>query len=216
MLMTINQYWQNPNFRLFSVIAVLFLITFAIGTARNKRLQQVYFTYLHHALEPFSKKLRVGKVGSSGYVVVAKLAPPWYEIELTILLQPRDIALFWLANIFWGRGDRFIIRANRVQSPGYNLAFTAKGQQPASLVSKKPWLRVGEIEGYTLYVTEEKEKAFADRWRPFLNVVHSSLWQLVVQQQKEHIRALLWANKLPLEKWQDLISALLLETPKEG
>jgi len=207
---TLSQYWQNQNFQIFLVIAGLFLVSYAVGLLWNKRLREIYLTYLRYALREHCSKLKIRSVGSTGYVLnCTATQSPWRDVEISVLLQPREIVLFWLANALLGRGDRLAIRANRRQSPGYNLALTAKGQKPAALLSEKRWLPAGEVDGLLVYITADGDKGYLAEWGAFRLAARPALQQLVVQQQKVHLRALLWANKLSPEQLGHVVQVFL-------
>ncbi len=216
--MTLSQYWQNQNFRIFLVIAVLFLISYVVGLLWNKRLREIHLTYLRYALGDYCHKLKIQSVGSTGYALhcMAKDSP-WRDVEISILLQPREIVLFWITNALLGRGDRLAIRANRRQSPGYNLALTAKGQKPATLLSERPWLPAGEVGGLSVYVTTEDDAKHLSEWDAFRQAARPALQQLVVQQQKVHLRVLLWANRLSPDQLGKVVRIFLAgsEPPSE-
>jgi hypothetical protein len=67
--------------------------------------------WIVQGLRALGDQITVSRLGTSGFQVhVGKVQPPFKKIEVTILLEPREILLFWLFNLLRGKADSLVFK----------------------------------------------------------------------------------------------------------
>ncbi|MBI4673371.1 MAG: hypothetical protein HY741_17100 [Chloroflexi bacterium] len=118
--------FDNPGFILFVLAVLVVLGSFAWGTQYNVRRGNNALKWLQQGLSVIGEKTTLRWLGSS--VVELKLAKaqaPFRTFDVTIVLEPRDIPIFWALGRLDGRRDLMILRSQLVAAPRFD--FEARG-----------------------------------------------------------------------------------------
>ena len=99
----------------------LFLVLwYAAGYLYNRRQGQHLFFWLEQGLDVLGSKREAGWLGSpasGARVNILEAHPPFRRLELTLLLERREVPLLWLLDRLRGRRDWLVIKAT-LRSPG--------------------------------------------------------------------------------------------------
>lgn len=128
--------FDNPGFILFAIAVLLVLGWYAWGTQYNVRRGNDALKWLQQGLPVVGAKTTFRWLGSS--VVELKLAQagdPFRTFEVLIVLEPRDIPIFWLLGRMDGRRDLIIMRSQLVRAPKFDLE--ARGSEAWKATSAK-------------------------------------------------------------------------------
>jgi hypothetical protein len=91
----------------------LLVVWYVVGWRMNRKRGERLLEWILQGLRALSgDQITVSRLGTSGFQVnVAKAQVPFKTIEATILLEPREILLFWILNLLRGRGDYLVFKA---------------------------------------------------------------------------------------------------------
>jgi hypothetical protein len=100
------------------VAAFVLLGWFALGTVYNIRHGEAVLRWLQGGLPRLGPRTTLRWLGSSAVMLgIGKARPPFREVELAVVLEPRDVPWFWLVARGRGRRDLLILRAQLVSAP---------------------------------------------------------------------------------------------------
>jgi hypothetical protein len=100
-------------------LCIFLALWYGGGYLYNRRRGQRLFRWLETGLDVLGGEREAGWIGSSASgarVNVIHATPPFRRLELTLLLENREIPLLWLLDRLRGKQDRLIIRAT-LRSP---------------------------------------------------------------------------------------------------
>lgn len=118
--------FDSPGFILFVLAVIVVLGWYAWGTQYNVRRGNRALQWLQQGLPLIGEKTTLRWLGSS--VVELKLAQaqdPFRTFQALLVLEPRDIPLFWALGRMEGRRDLVILRSQLVRGPRFD--FEARG-----------------------------------------------------------------------------------------
>lgn len=154
----------------FFFLAVIVLVGwFAAGMFVNVRKGNRVARWLQEGLPVIGEKTTLRWLGSSGIELkIQKPRKPLVDVEVFILLEPRDIPLLWSYFHARGRRDVLIVRCHSSASPRFELeaadphAWSARGTQLEAV--RKQWNAVSApapADGVTAYCEGAPEFAQA-------------------------------------------------------
>jgi len=100
-------------------VCVVLALWYGTGYLYNRGRGQRLFRWLETGLDVLGGERESGWIGSSASgarINVLHADPPFRRMEITLLLETREVPLLWLLDHLRGRRDRLIIRAT-VRSP---------------------------------------------------------------------------------------------------
>ncbi|MFB3812639.1 MAG: hypothetical protein ACE14L_00895 [Terriglobales bacterium] len=107
---------------LFILVVLAVVGWFAVGTQFNVRRGHKTLAWLQQGLKLLGDKSTLRWLGSS--VVELKIQnarEPFRQVEVLIVLEPRDVALLWWIHHIRGRRDMLIIRAQLRSVPAFEF-----------------------------------------------------------------------------------------------
>jgi hypothetical protein len=96
------------------------LLWYVIGTWYSRRQGIRTLNWLREGLQSLGGQLHaawIGSAASGARVAVNKAAPPFRQLEVTFLLESRELLPLWVVNLLRGKRDELIIKAH-LRSPG--------------------------------------------------------------------------------------------------
>jgi hypothetical protein len=111
------------------------------GHLYNRRRGQRLFHWLEAGLGALDGEVESGWIGSpaaGARVNVTHTDPPFRRMEITLLLENREILPLWLLEHLRSRRDRLIIRAT-LRSPRRNEIEIGSARRKAARHRQKPW-----------------------------------------------------------------------------
>jgi hypothetical protein len=107
---------------LFFLVAIVFVSWFAAGMFLNVRRGNAVARWLQEGLPLLGERTTLRWLGSSGIELkIAKPRKPLMQVEIFILLEPRDIPFLWAYFHFRGRRDLLLLRCQTSGAPPFQL-----------------------------------------------------------------------------------------------
>jgi hypothetical protein len=100
--------------RIFLVIALLMLVWYVLGLWYSRRQSIRTLNWLREGLDSLGGQTHaswIGSAASGARIVVSTPRPPFRQLEVTYLLESRELLPLWLANLLRGKRDEIFIRA---------------------------------------------------------------------------------------------------------
>ncbi|HEY67636.1 MAG: hypothetical protein DRI79_13380 [Chloroflexi bacterium] len=111
------------------------------GHLYNRRRGQRLFHWLERGLEMLGGEVEAGWIGSpasGARINVIHAAPPFRRLEITLLLENREIPFLWLFDRLRGKRDWLIIRAT-LRSPRRGEMEVGSAKRKAARRREQPW-----------------------------------------------------------------------------
>lgn len=174
-------------------LSVLLFLWYVGGHLYNRRQGRWLRAWVEQGLQEIGEKWEGGWLGSpasGARILIHQAHPPFRQMELTLLLENREIPVLWLADRLQGKKDALMIRAT-CRSP-------QKGSIHAGLPSQVltppllAWYR--EKGPYGLLVAAQDSGTLRRREEIFswLNAYGPCLRRLVLQDEEPHL--VVWVN----------------------
>jgi hypothetical protein len=132
---------------LFTLVVVLFLGWFALGTQLNVRRGNAVLRWLQEGLTLVGQKATLRWLGSSAVELkVQDAAPPLRWVHIFVVLEPRDVPFLWWFFRARGRRDLLILRGQLRTMPRFELealdrrAWSTRGLERDA--KNKSWTRL--------------------------------------------------------------------------
>ncbi|GAB4526450.1 MAG: hypothetical protein Fur0018_11740 [Anaerolineales bacterium] len=104
---------MNPGQQAIIVVSVVLVVWYVAFSWVNRKRGVALYHWLRRGAEvlgPVSGAGWIGSAANGGQMVVEKAAPPFSRVELTFLLQSREILPLWLFNLWRGKRDELILK----------------------------------------------------------------------------------------------------------
>jgi hypothetical protein len=112
-----------------TVLVLLFLLWFALGTQRNLSRGHALLRWLQAGLPRLGEKTTVRWLGSSAVMLqIADPAPPLEAAQVNVVLEPRDVGFLWAWARQRGRRDFVILRGTLPAPPRFDLEAGGSGR----------------------------------------------------------------------------------------
>jgi hypothetical protein len=173
------------------LVAVGFLILFALGTQQNVRRGESFLTWLQSGLPVLGRRTTVRWLGSSAVELkINEPNSPFSATETLVVLEPRDVGWLWAWSRSRGRRDFIIIRGRLEQSPSFELeAGDTRGWTGADRLKRldpEAWHqdKWGDIQvAHTAGADTATIRRF---WQDF-DSVSNGVWRLSVRRDNPHL-----------------------------
>lgn len=157
-------------------------------------------------------------LGTSGFQVAIKGAKhPFKWIEMTVLLESREMHLVWLFNHLRGRRDLMLLKADLRTGPKTEVEIVPKKgritRKILNAIEEENWAR-GEIEGTNLMVLRKgKDMAgWAERLAPLLREHAHYVLRISLRKRSPHLLAnfsLSGLERVPAEETFGLLKEIV-------
>lgn len=170
----------------------LLVVWYIVGWQVNRRRGERLLAWILQGLRAFSDQITVSRLGTSGFQVnVGKAQAPFREMEVTILLQPREILLLWIFNRLRGRADHLVLKGTLRASPRGEVEMMKKRGRLAGRVLKGldegVWVRQETAGGLVMACRGEKGQQQVDAISPLLAGLSPRLLRLSLSKKAPHI-----------------------------
>ena len=103
------------------VLLVAVMVWFALGTGRNVRRGNQLLGWLQDGLPLLGRRTTLRWLGSSVVQLnISEPEKPFRELELLLVLEPRDLGALWALAHRRGRRDFIILRGRLVRAPRFS------------------------------------------------------------------------------------------------
>ena len=104
------------------LVLLVVLLVFTLGTRRNIQKGNDVLGWLQDGLPVLGRRTSFRWLGSSAVVLhIAEAADPFREAEVVIVMEPRDVMLWWVVSRRRGRRDFLILRGTLRGAPRFEL-----------------------------------------------------------------------------------------------
>ncbi len=182
-----------PEIATQAVIAfcVLLVIWYVVGWQVNRRRGMCLLEWIVQGLRASGEQITVSRLGTSGFQVsVGKAQAPFKRIEATILLEPREILLFWIFHLLQGRSDYLVFKGTLRASPqGEVEAMTRRhlaSQVPKGL-DEEGWISQETARGLVMAYRGKKGQPQADAISHLVEDLSPRLLRLSLSKKDPHL-----------------------------
>jgi hypothetical protein len=128
-------------------LAVGSAAAFALGSSWNMRRGNQALRWLREALPALGERTTLQWLGTSVVkLTIAKARKPFKDIEILIVMEPRDVPPFWLHGHLNGRRDTLIFRGRLREPPAFELEVLQPtlwtGREALAQLDQSAWKKV--------------------------------------------------------------------------
>jgi hypothetical protein len=169
----------------------LLVVWYVVGWQMNRRRGEQLLGWVLQGLRSLGDQITVSRLGTSGFQVNAeKVQAPFKKIEATILLQPREILLFWLFNLLRGRADQLVFEATLRVWPGSEIEVMKTGRLSRGVLEEldeKAWTCQETAGGLVMAYRGEKGQQQVDAVVHLLEGLSPRLLRLSLSKKVPHL-----------------------------
>jgi hypothetical protein len=141
------------------ILSIALVAWYFIGAQINRRRISRLLTWLKEGLRILGGETTIRWLGTSGFQVRVKGPKhPFKKMEMTFLLEPREMLLLWLFYLLKGRRDLLVIKSDLRSIPKTEVEILQKRNRMTRKILKaldeKTWVR-GEVKGTNLIVAKK-------------------------------------------------------------
>jgi hypothetical protein len=177
----------------YALILVLIgvMLVFSLGTRRNIRRGNALLVWLQDGLPLLGARTTFRWLGSTAAVLkIERATEPFREVEVVVVLEPRDVALLWAFSRRRGRRDFVILRGWLRRTPRFELEAGDErgwtGSDRLKGLDLGLWTQ-GEWAGIRVAHSAGADPAAARRLWDGLAGVSGGLWRLSVRRDQPHL-----------------------------
>ncbi len=167
---------------------------FAFGIVRNLRRGNAVLKWMQIGLPRLGERTTLRWLGSSAVDLnLAKAKPPFRQVQLLIVLEPRDVPWFWLIAHARGRRDMLIVRGQLLSAPQYEFDLLAPNSWSESERSGRADARQWAVEALASMnfrapqTTRSLSRSMASPLLQAAQHVHPSVWRLSTRREEPHL-----------------------------
>ncbi len=110
------------------VLIAIILGWFAFGVVWNIRRGNAVLRWMQGGLPRLGEKTTLRWLGSSAVALgIAKARSPFRQVDLLLVMEPRDVPWFWLLTHTRGRRDILIVRGQLMSAPRFEFDLLSPG-----------------------------------------------------------------------------------------
>ncbi len=181
-------------------LCVFLVLWYGSGHLYNRRRGQRLFGWLEAGLDLLGGEREAGWIGSpasGARVNVVHAAPPFRRLEITLLLQNREIPLLWLLDHLRARQDRLIIRATLRSPRRGEVEVRPRRRRTARRQSQEePWTWQEGAHGLLVAYQGHEARRQVSMLEPWLETYGAHLQGLVWRKRDPHIQLQMKAGGL--------------------
>jgi hypothetical protein len=170
-------------------LCVFLALWYGGGHLYNRRRGQRLFRWLEAGLDTLNGEVGSGWIGSpaaGARVNITHAAPPFRRMEITLLLENRELLPLWLLDHLRGRRDRLIIRAT-LRSPRRSEIEIGSARRKAARRQQKPWEWQDGPHGLAIAYQGIGAQQQVTALQPLLEAYGAHLHQFIWRKSDPHI-----------------------------
>jgi len=169
----------------------LLVVWYVVGWQMNRKRGERLLEWIVHGLRVLGDQITVSRLGTSGFQVnLGKAQAPFKRIEATILLEPREILLFWIFNLLRGRTDYLVFKATLRAWPRGEVEVMKTGRLSRGVLEElgeEAWTRQEAADGLVIACRGEKGQQQVDAISHLLEDLSSRLLRLSLSKKAPHL-----------------------------
>lgn len=196
-------------------LSIVLIVWYVIAGYLNRKKGIQIYRWLREGLETLGEVSNVhwiGSSGSGGQINLISAAPPFQSLEATFLLASREILPLWLFNLYRGKRDELILKADLRQPPALEIEVARKGDKEFSrllaLEQKLPFSQLPAPEGYQLAYRGRKKPGKIENLEGLLEMSLGMVRKISLQRKKTHLVLLVSLAELPDHPAGDFFTSL--------
>lgn len=175
------------------VLSVFLFLWYIGGHLYNRRRGRYLFRWLEEGLKVLGEDNQWGWLGSpasGARILIPQAHPPFHRMEITLLLENREIPILWLADRLQKKRDAVIIKATLRSSVGKEIQVGPPNElRSAAILS---WNREKGPHGLMVAYRGSGPPSPMAQLTPWLTRYGPHLRRLVLQREDPHLA--LWMN----------------------
>src|SRR5512144_710017 len=174
-------------------VMVIVLLAFTFGTQRSIARGNAMLAWLQGALPQLGKRATLRWLGSSvAEVRLVDPAPPFRELAVLAVMEPRDVPIMWAVTRVRGRRDLLIVRGSMVRPPTLELDVADPGAWDTGgrPEGEEGWHALEWSGDAIALVRGEPGPAVVDGVRASwdrLDAASAGVWRLAIRQTVPHL-----------------------------
>ncbi len=177
------------------LIAFVILVMgwFAFCIVRNLRRGNAVLKWAQTGLPKIGERTTLRWLGSSAVDLnITKAKAPFRQIELLIVMEPRDVPWFWLIAHARGRRDILIVRGQLLTAPQYEFDLLAPNSWSESERSGRADARQWNVESLESMnfrapqTTRSLSRSMASPLLQAAQQVYPTVWRLSARREEPH------------------------------
>ena len=204
-----------------AALALLLFAWFFVGGQLNIRRHNQVVRWLQQGQPVMGEKTTFRWLGTTGvHLGINAAREPFKNVEILVLMEPRDVVPLWLLSYAQGRRDVLILRGNlrRHARVEFDLLDTASWSGKQVLARGVPdfWSRASLPDGMLLLTETPDAASLAQHMKPYLSRLTPYLRRVSVRRTVPHVELHLtapWSASLAaadmLRTYQDIGKLLL-------
>ncbi len=180
---------MRPEIIAITGLCTLLALWYGVGHLINRRRGQRLFRWLESGLDVLGEEREAGWLGSpasGARVNVVHANPPFRRLEITLLLENREVPLLWLFDRLRGRQDRLIIRAT-LRSP-HRGAIVVRSASGRTHPQEEYWRRQKGPHGLSVAVQGRGTERQVTALMPWFQSYGKHLQHFTWQKTDPHIQ----------------------------
>ena len=159
----------DPVLAVIAALALAIAAAFAFGSSWNLKRGNDTLRWLRAALPALGERTTLQWMGTSVVkLTIANAEKLFKDIEILVVMEPRDIPFFWLHGHLNGRRDSLIFRGHLRQPPAFEVEllqpFLWTGREALAQIDQKAWTSVS-LEDSSANTTKRPFVALANNLR---------------------------------------------------
>lgn len=175
------------------VLSAVLILWYIGGHLYNRRRGRSLFRWLEEGVSVLGEEYRWGWLGSpasGARLQIHQARPPFRRMEITLLLENREIPILWLADRLQKKRDALIIKAT-LRSPENGEIQVGPPHELRS-AALLPWNREKGPHGLMMAYSGPSTSSQRAQWSPWLARYGPHLRRLVLQREDPHL--VVWMN----------------------
>ena len=167
---------------------------FALGLTWNLRKGNALLRWMQAGLPQLGERTTMRWLGSSAMeLVIGQARPPFRQVTLLAVMEPRDIPWLWLISYFQHRRDVLIIRAQLQAAPTYEFDLIAPDAWNETKQAGQPETRQWAIEPLddlnfsAPSTTRSLSRTSAVAVMPIARRLHQQVWRLSARRNETQL-----------------------------
>lgn len=193
---------MNPGTIVVIALSAFLVLWYGAGYLYNRRRGEALFRWLERGLETLGGEHEAGWLGSpttGARANVLHADPPFRRLEITLLLETREVMPLWLVNHLCGRRDRLIIKST-LRSPRQGEIELLPPNGPSARAlrqdQEQPWTWRDGPRGLALAHRGAGSEEQVARLTPWLETYGDHLDRLSWRKADPHVQLQLRAGGL--------------------
>lgn len=174
-------------------LSIALVIWYVVGAQMNRRRASHLLRWVREGVREFGGEATWRGLGTSGFQVTVNGAKhPFRRIEMTVLLESREMLLLWLFNRLRGQRDLMIFKADLRTRPKAEMEVMRRrggiAQEVLKAMDEKSWVK-GKIEDTNLMVVRKGKDiaALAERLSPLLREHAPYILRISLREASPHL-----------------------------